>query len=262
MSLRTESNKFVFNERTHQAESDSLYTCCNCWEKAKKVALSILRLVFSPLVFCWNAICSAKVQEPRPPKFNYPAEPLLIGKYVGATYENVLFSTERLYNEVRDCPKDSSEMQVSSACLRKILSEESYAVLCAWPCYPGQGKRLVKEEISLLEQRMESYFAARKIAFVRAEGHYQGDRIPNSYIVPNSDRSEMIALAKCFAQKSMITSENGVAKLIDFWIGKSWQALTWSEVPQAADDYTEVRTVDGIFKFTINFNWNSPSASE
>jgi len=177
-----------------------------------------------------------------------------IEDYANVGYENVLPSAMSMFDQLRDFPSQKLEYHLSSTQLYELLDKGDFAVLCAWP----RGQVLTKEEISFLEKVMERYFECRNLQFVRADGYYDGVYIPNSYIVLNPEPSEMISLAKSFAQVSMILARNGEAQMLNLLDGTFYAATTWSETPLATQNYTEIKAKDRIVKFTFNFALKEP----
>ena len=101
--------------------------------------------------------------------------------------------------------------------------------------------------------------AMKFLNFIRADGYYEGTHVPNSYIVLNIDEVEVLALAKSFAQYSLIIFNKNKAKLL-YLRGKNknhfYLAQSWSETPLSFSDYTAVKTKDKLFKFTYNLDFN------
>jgi hypothetical protein len=169
-------------------------------------------------------------------------------------------TTARLYQDLQQCTAHNTERFVSRQELITILNTASGAITCAMPRYMGDQPKLSDVDLATLEHTIEYYFNCRGLPFVRADGHYDGYHVPNSYIIIGITEAEMVALAQSFAQYSLLTFNQGTAKLLHLQGAYKDQfvvATSWQEVPLANDNYTIVQTTDGWFKFTFNFDFDS-----
>lgn len=183
-----------------------------------------------------------------------------IEPYTEVEYSNVVASTAKMLEAMNVYSRSNVERHITRAELEKILNRGHFSVLCAWPMYPGHGKRLTNEEVVQLQKTMESYFAYRGLSFIRADGYYNHVEIKNSYIVLDANE-EAKALAKSFAQQSLLVAENGSAKILYLSgpdAGKYYLANSWSKIRSAEQDHSAVRVLDSRspFKFTWNFDLN------
>ena len=202
-------------------------------------------LLLGILVIMGKIHCSTKCPE------------AFIHAYKNASYSNVMDSTARMVSQLQDYAVHDTALHPNRSECIKILNTRSGAITCAWPRYPGKGTKLNKDDIQKLEQRMEHYFKCRGLPFIRADGHYDGYHIPNSYIVLDINESEAIALAYSFAQYSVVLFNKKGAKLLHLW-GKHknlfYNAVSWNETPFAQDNFTVITLSNGLFKFNYDFD--------
>lgn len=180
-------------------------------------------------------------------------------EYTNTTYDTIMSSLATMLNQLQRFSAPQTELFPSYDELVTMLNTKSGAITCAWPRYPGTGHMINKEETAQLETIMEYYFRCRGLQFVGADGYYDGYTIPNSYIVFDITEEEMTALAKSFAQYSILVFNGQKAKLMFLW-GENknhfYAADNWVEMPDAQSNYTAVPIENTLFKFHYNFDFN------
>lgn len=183
-----------------------------------------------------------------------------ITDYTNTSYQDIMISMDTMFKELHKFSWRNTEFFPNRKELQGVFNNRFGAITCAWPHYFGEGPELTKLEINELEKIMEYYFGCRGLSFIRADGFYEGIHVPNSYIVLDITESEMIALAKCFVQYSVVIFNKNTAKLL-YLRGKNknsfYLAKSWSETPLSCSDYTLVQGTDGLFKFTYKFDFDS-----
>lgn len=151
-----------------------------------------------------------------------------------------------------------SELMVSKQELREILNTRAGAITCVRGHY---AQRPSQAQITVLEHALEAELTAKGLKFIRADGHYNGGHIPNSYIILDIKEPELAEMAQRHAQFSVVLFNNDSAKLL-YLRGPNAQhfhaAQSWKEVQNPADDCTSVKTTDGVFRFTYNFDFAKP----
>lgn len=149
------------------------------------------------------------------------------------------------------------ELSLSKEELRTILNKRTGGITCVRGHYLHKH---TKAEIAELEKELEKTLTLRGFQFIKADGHYNGGHIPNSYIILDIGEEEIVALANRFAQASVITFDKGAARLLplrEFAHNQVGVGVTWEEILDERLNYTLVQTIDGEFKFTYDFNFDS-----
>lgn len=163
-----------------------------------------------------------------------------------------------IYEKVKPvAPGRGHEISLSKYEIKQILNKGVYGIIGAGKRPDEEGWTPEKEQ-----QRKNEIIAecvARGYKYTTARGKY-GTEEPSIFVfIPEAKKADIIEMGSRFNQESVIWGHGPKQQMVYTTgpnAGKHHPGRGYSTQPDdKADFFTEIKAVDGVYKFTLNFNF-------